>query len=90
MYTRPNTHTHTKTPHTATIQLAYSWIFLPQTLPVSYVRFLNKHGGKDLAQYAAVRVCMWEDMGGCGGVYVRVCMWGMWGCMCNIYMMQSE
>lgn len=45
-------------PPTATIQLAYSWIFLQQTLPVSYVRFLNKHGGKDLHQYAAVKeVC---------------------------------
>ncbi|PRW57029.1 hypothetical protein C2E21_4128 [Chlorella sorokiniana] len=39
----------------ATSQLAYSWIVLPQTLPTSFVRFLNKHGGKPLHVYDAVR-----------------------------------
>ncbi|KAI7842218.1 hypothetical protein COHA_004131 [Chlorella ohadii] len=39
----------------ATSQLAYSWIVLPQTLPSSFVRFLNKHGGKPLYVYDAVR-----------------------------------
>ena len=48
-------HSLSQHPPTATVQLAYSWIFLQQTLPVSYVRFLNKHGGKELAQYAAVK-----------------------------------
>jgi hypothetical protein len=30
----------------ATSQIGYSWIALPQTLPTSFVRFLDKHGGK--------------------------------------------
>lgn len=39
----------------STIQLGYSWIVCPSTLPPSYVRFLNKHGGKDLQYMDAVR-----------------------------------
>ena len=39
----------------AVAQLGYSWMVTPQTLPRSYVRFLNKHGGKPEYMYAAVR-----------------------------------
>lgn len=47
----------------ATAQLGYSWIVLPSTLPVSYVRFLNKHGGKDLVYLDAVReMCQMKRM----------------------------
>lgn len=49
----------------STVQLAYSWLFLQQTLPTSYVRFLNKHGGKQLEQYAALKeVCKLNTGGG--------------------------
>ncbi len=44
----------------ATSQLGYSWIILPQTLPPSYVHFLNHHGGKKLHHYAATRVRPFE------------------------------
>lgn len=37
-------------------QLGYSWIILPQTLPSSYVKFLNHHGGKQPYIYAAIAV----------------------------------
>ena len=36
-------------------QLLWSWIVLPSTLPPSFVRFLNKHGGKSIEQVNAVR-----------------------------------
>lgn len=36
-------------------QIAYSWIFRPHTLPPSFVRFLNKHGGHDAWYYASAR-----------------------------------
>ncbi|KAI3438019.1 hypothetical protein D9Q98_000462 [Chlorella vulgaris] len=39
----------------STAQIGYSWIALPQTLPISFVRFLDKHGGKKPHVYAAVR-----------------------------------
>ena len=39
----------------STSQLAYSGIVEPSTLPPSYVRFLNKHGGQELALYEALR-----------------------------------
>ncbi|KAL4452113.1 hypothetical protein ABPG75_007775 [Micractinium tetrahymenae] len=39
----------------STAQIGYSWIALPQTLPPSYVRFLDRHGGKAPHVYAAVR-----------------------------------
>ncbi|PSC71174.1 hypothetical protein C2E20_5468 [Micractinium conductrix] len=39
----------------STAQICYSWIALPQTLPSSYVRFLDKHGGKSPRVYAAIR-----------------------------------
>ena len=41
----------------ATSQIGYSWIMRPSTLPSSYVRFLNRHGGAPLSSYKAVRVC---------------------------------
>lgn len=41
-------------------QLLYSWIVLPSTLPVSYIRFLNKHGGKDTRLVEAVREMSWR------------------------------
>ena len=40
----------------ATSQIGYSWIMRPSTLPSSYVNFLNRHGGRELWHYAAVRV----------------------------------
>jgi hypothetical protein len=40
----------------ATSQIGYSWIMRPSTLPPSYVNFLNRHGGRELWHYAAVRV----------------------------------
>ena len=40
----------------ATSQIGYSWILRPSTLPPSYVHFLNRHGGRELWHYAAVRV----------------------------------
>ena len=39
----------------STCQFGYSWILLPSTLPSSYVRFLNKHGGKDMWVLEAIR-----------------------------------
>ena len=39
----------------STMQIGYSWIVLPSTLPPSYVHFLNKHGGKPLYVYQGVR-----------------------------------
>ena len=39
-----------------TSQLAYSWICKPQTLPPTFVHFLNKHGGKEMWFYRAARV----------------------------------
>jgi hypothetical protein len=39
----------------STAQIGYSWIVLPETLPSSYVAFLNKHGGKPLYVYQGVR-----------------------------------
>lgn len=39
----------------STCQFGYSWIVLPSTLPVSYVRFLNKHGGKEMWVLDAIR-----------------------------------
>ncbi|KAK9825197.1 hypothetical protein WJX81_006470 [Elliptochloris bilobata] len=38
-----------------TCQLAYSWILKPQTLPPSFVHFLNHHGGHELWYYKAAR-----------------------------------
>lgn len=49
----------------STAQLGYSWIVLPSTLPASYVRFLNKHGGKDIVYLNAVReMCQRYATGG--------------------------
>ncbi|KAK9806740.1 hypothetical protein WJX72_001016 [[Myrmecia] bisecta] len=39
----------------ATSQILYSWMMLPQTLPAAYVRFLNKHGGKERWRCDAIR-----------------------------------
>lgn len=39
----------------STAQIGYSWIVLPETLPPSFVAFLNKHGGKPLYVYQGVR-----------------------------------
>lgn len=39
----------------STSQICYSWIALPQTLPRSYVRFLDRHGGKTPLVYDAIR-----------------------------------
>lgn len=39
----------------STAQIGYSWIALPRTLPPSFVRFLDKHGGKPPHVYSAVR-----------------------------------
>ena len=39
----------------STAQIGYSWIILPSTLPPSYIRFLNRQGGKSLAVYDALR-----------------------------------
>lgn len=41
--------------HTSLLQIAYSWIFKPHTLPPSFVRFLNKHGGYDAWYYASAK-----------------------------------
>ena len=49
----------------STCQFGYSWILLPSTLPPSFVRFLNKHGGKDLHVLDAVReMCTRQAAGG--------------------------
>ncbi len=40
----------------ATSQIGYSWIMRPSTLPPSYVHFLNRHGGREMWHYEAVRV----------------------------------
>lgn len=39
-----------------TSQIGYSWICKPQTLPATFVHFLNHHGGKELWFYRAARV----------------------------------
>ena len=39
----------------STCQFGYSWIVMPSTLPPSYVRFLNKHGGKEMYVLEAIR-----------------------------------
>ena len=39
----------------STCQFGYSWIVMPSTLPASYVRFLNKHGGKEMYVLDAIR-----------------------------------
>lgn len=39
----------------SSVQLSYSWMLLPQTLPPSFVRFLNKHGGKEPHVYEGIR-----------------------------------
>ena len=39
----------------AASQITYSWIIKPHTLPVAFVRFLNKHGGHELWFYDAAR-----------------------------------
>lgn len=39
----------------STMQLGYSWIILPSTLPKSYIRFLNTHGGKHPVLLEGVR-----------------------------------
>jgi len=51
-------------------QLLYSWIVMPSTLPLSYVRFLNKHGGINLNLLDAFReMCSRADEYGLyGGV----------------------
>ncbi|CAL8462877.1 g2411 [Coccomyxa elongata] len=38
-----------------TSQIGYSWICKPQTLPATFVHFLNHHGGKELWFYRAAR-----------------------------------
>ena len=43
----PHTH-HTRTPALLARCNSYSWIILPSTLPPSFTRFLDKHGGKPL------------------------------------------
>lgn len=40
----------------ATSQITYSWIMMPHTLPKSYVKFLNKHGGRQQWHYDAAKV----------------------------------
>lgn len=39
----------------ATSQILYSWIMMPQTLPPAYVKFLNRHGGRQQWHYNAAR-----------------------------------
>ena len=39
------------------VQIGYSWICKPHTLPPTFVHFLNHHGGKELWFYKAARVC---------------------------------
>ena len=41
----------------ATSQILYSWIMMPHTLPSSYIKFLNRHGGRQQWHYNAARVC---------------------------------
>ncbi|WPT13490.1 hypothetical protein PSENEW3_00001330 [Picochlorum sp. SENEW3] len=42
----------------ATAQLGYSWVILPSTLPGSYIKFLNTHGGKSPLVLEGIRdVC---------------------------------
>lgn len=41
----------------ATSQILYSWIMMPHTLPPSYIKFLNRHGGRQQWHYNAARVC---------------------------------
>lgn len=48
----------------STMQLGYSWIILPSTLPNSYIRFLNTHGGKDLVLLEGLReMCLRNSRG---------------------------
>ena len=42
----------------ATSQICYSWIMMPHTLPSAYIKFLNKHGGRQQWHYNAARVSM--------------------------------
>ena len=44
----------------ATSQICYSWIMMPHTLPSTYIRFLNKHGGRQQWHYNAARVSLHE------------------------------
>lgn len=39
----------------ATSQILYSWIMLPHTLPSTYIKFLNRHGGRQQWHYNAAR-----------------------------------
>ena len=39
----------------ACAQITYSWMVAPHTLPRAFVRFLDKHGGRDASFYAAAR-----------------------------------
>jgi hypothetical protein len=49
----------------STMQFGFSWIVRPETLPPSFVRFLNKHGGKDLSIIEAIReMCFRTAAGG--------------------------
>lgn len=41
----------------ATSQILYSWIMMPHTLPPTYIKFLNRHGGRQQWHYNAARVC---------------------------------
>lgn len=52
------------------MQIGYSWICKPHTLPPTFVHFLNHHGGKELWFYKAAKVlpcfhpfplCTWQD-----------------------------
>ena len=38
------------------VQIGYSWICKPHTLPPTFVHFLNHHGGKELWFYKAAKV----------------------------------
>ena len=40
----------------ASSQVLYSWIMMPHTLPASYVKFLNKHGGKSQDVVKGIRL----------------------------------
>ena len=42
----------------ATSQILYSWIMMPHTLPPTYIKFLNRHGGRQQWHYNAARVCI--------------------------------
>ena len=40
----------------ASAQLLFAWLYAPHTLPKSYIKFLNKQGGKKQAVIQALAV----------------------------------